>query len=83
MRRVYLYFMLRDGWHIQFLEHDLKTSLLCTPTFRYAAKIREMFDRFAADRTLEHRQALEYAIEKGSGSIWLSLTEEQYRKLLQ
>ena len=26
-RRVYMYFMLRDGWHCQFLEADLKTPL--------------------------------------------------------
>jgi hypothetical protein len=81
MPRVYVYFMLRNGWNCQFLEHDLKTSLPRTLTFRDAAKIRELFDRFAAERKLEDRQALEYAIENGRGSIWLKLTDEQYRKL--
>lgn len=80
-RRVYMYFMLRNGWDCQFLEPDLKTHLPRRLAFRDAAKIREMFDRFAADRHLEERQALDYAIEKGRGSVWLNLTEEQYQKL--
>ena len=50
-------------------------------TFRYAAKIRELFDRFAAEKKLEDRQALDYAIENGRGSIWLNLTDDQYAKL--
>ncbi|RZU35472.1 hypothetical protein [Edaphobacter modestus] len=76
-----MHFMLRDGWYCQFLEADLKTSLPRTFTFRTAAKIREMHDRFGADKKLEDRQALDYAIETGRGSIWLNLTEEQYIKL--
>ena len=50
-------------------------------TFRDAAKIRELFDRFAAEKKLEDRQALDYAIENGRGSIWLNLTDDQYAKL--
>ncbi len=26
-RKIYMHFMLRDGWYCQFLEADLKTSL--------------------------------------------------------
>ena len=74
-------FFLRRGWHCQFLESDLKTPLGRTLTFRDAAKIRAMHDRFAAEQTLEHRQALDYAIEKGRGGIWLNLTDEQYARL--
>jgi hypothetical protein len=50
-------------------------------TFRSPAKIRELYDRFAADKKVEDRQALEYAIERGRGSLWLNLTEEEYIKL--
>jgi hypothetical protein len=81
--RIYMYFFRRDGWHCQFLEPDLKTSLGRTLTFRDAPKIRAMHDRFAAEQSLEHRQALDYAIEIGRGGIWLNLTAEQYRKLLR
>jgi hypothetical protein len=76
-----MHFMLRDGWHCQFLEIDLKTALPKQLTFSSPTKIRELYDRFAADKKLEDRQALEYAIEKGRGSIWLNLTQEQYIKL--
>jgi hypothetical protein len=76
-----MYFMLRDGWDVQFLEADLKTALPRKLEFRDAAKIREMFDRFAEDKTLADRQALEHAIEIGRGGIYLSLTSEQYSNL--
>lgn len=74
-------FMLNNGWHCQFLESDLKTPLRRKLTFAAAAKIREMYDRFGEDKKLEDRQALDHAVENGRGSIWLNLTEEQYRKL--
>ena len=65
MRRVYLYFMLNNGWHCQFLEPDLKTSLPRTLTFSAPDKIREMHKRFGVDRKLEDKSALQYAI-----NIW-------------
>jgi len=76
-----MYFMLCRGWQCHFLEPDLETSLPRTFTVRDAAKIRELFDRFAAEKKLEDRQALDYAIENGRGSIWLNLTDDQYAKL--
>jgi hypothetical protein len=30
---------------------------------------------------LEDKQAIEYGIENGRGSMWLNLTPEQYQKL--
>ncbi len=68
-------------WHLQFLESDLKTSLPRKLSFRDAAKIRELFDRFSEAKKLEDRQALDHGIEMGRGSIWLNLNAEQYRKL--
>jgi hypothetical protein len=80
--RVYMFFMAMPmGWYVQFLEADLKTPLARRLTFRDPAKIREMFERFSAERQLEDRSALDYAINMGRGSIWLNLTEEQYQKL--
>ena len=46
-------------------------------------EVPQLFDRLAADQTLAHRQALEYAIETGRGSLWLNFTAEQYKKLLR
>jgi len=76
-----MFFMHNNGWSCQFLESDLKTSLRRKLTFASAAKIREMFDRFSEDQKLEARQALDYAISIGRGSIWLDLTPEQYEQL--
>jgi hypothetical protein len=76
-----MYFMQRDGWHCQFLEPDLKTPLRRTLRFRDPDKIRDMHEHFGEERQLAHKQALEYGIESGRGSIWLLLTDEQYQTL--
>ena len=80
--RVYMHFMLvNHGWYCQFLEPDLKTSLPRKLTFKDSEKVVEMYDRFGVDKKLEDRAALEYGINQGRGSVWLSLTPEQYGKL--
>lgn len=76
-----MHFMLARGWYCEFLEKDLKTSAGRRLTFASAAKVRELYDRFGCDKKLEDRQALEYGIENGKGSIWIELTENQYQKL--
>jgi hypothetical protein len=73
--------MLRGGWHVQFLEEDLKTPLRRRLNFAGPEKIREIYDRLGVDKKLEDRSALEYGISIGRGSIWISLTEEQYLKV--
>jgi len=76
-----MHFMLSSSWYCQFLEADLKTPLPRTFHFQDPAKIVEMARLGGAPMMLEHKQALEYAIKTGRGSVMLSLTEEQYRKL--
>jgi hypothetical protein len=71
-------FMLRDGWHCQFLEEDLKTSLPRKVTLDSPAKLIEMAERGGSRLNLEGRQALDHGIETGRGGIWLELTDEQY-----
>jgi hypothetical protein len=80
-RHVYMHFMVRQGWHIQFLEEDLKTPLPKKLTFDNPAKIYDMADRGGYKLSLENRQAIDRAIEMGRGSVWLDLTAEQYAKL--
>jgi hypothetical protein len=75
-------FILREAWHIQFLEADLKTSLPCKLTFADPGKIIEMAERGGALKDLAARQAIDYGIELGRGSVFLFLTEEQYLSLL-
>ncbi len=79
--RVYMYYMHRDGWFCQFLEEDLKTPLPRKVTLDDPSKIIEMAERGGAAMRLEDRQALDYGIANGRGSVWLNLTHEQYEKL--
>ena len=80
-RRVYLHFMLRTGWHCQFLEADLKTPLPKELTLPDPETLIQLAERGGYNAGLEGRQALEHAIETGRGGVWLELTEAQYRKL--
>ncbi len=80
-RRIYMHFMLRNEWHCQFLEEDLKTPLPRSVGFSDEAKLFEMAERGGYSMNLEGRQAIEHAIRNGRGRIWLKLTEEEYGKL--
>jgi len=44
-RRIYMYYMLRDCWHCQFLEADLKTPLPEKLSFRDPQKIFDLAER--------------------------------------
>jgi len=79
--RVYMYFQDRNGWHCQFLEKDLKTSLPRKLHFTSADKVIELVERGGGIKDQECRQMLDQALAKGRGGIFLSLTEEQYAKL--
>jgi hypothetical protein len=79
--RVYMSFMHREGWHCQFLEEDLKTSLPRKVTLDTPAKLIEMAKRGGSNLNLETRQALDHGIEIGRGGVWLDLTEDQYARL--
>ena len=76
-----MHFMLREGWHCQFLEADLKTPLPRKLNLKTPDDIRGMIERVGTAMTTEECQGFEYAITTGRGSVWLNLTEEQYRKL--
>lgn len=81
LHRVYCTFFHRDGWCVQFLEPDLKTSVCRMRNFGSPDKIREMVARTPTKLMQEDKQALEYAISTGRGGLYLDLTEAQYRKL--
>ena len=80
-RRVYMSFQSRNGWHCQFLEPDLKTSLPRKLHFSSSDKIIELVERAGGFPNLESRQALDHGIEIGRGGVFLELTKEQYSKL--
>jgi hypothetical protein len=78
---VYMSFMHREGWHCEFLEEDLTTSLPRKVTLDTPAKLIEMAKRRGSNLNLETRQALHHGNEIGRGGVWLELTEEQYARL--
>jgi hypothetical protein len=79
--RVYMSFLFRQGWQVQFLEADLKTSLPRKLTFADPEKIRELARHGEAWGTSEARQMLEHAIATDKGGAYLKLTPEQYARL--
>jgi hypothetical protein len=80
-RKVYMQFMLRECWHCEFLEQDLKTSAGKPLTLAAPDKVIELARRRGAPMKLEGLQAIENGIQMGRGSVWLNLTEDQYRRL--
>jgi hypothetical protein len=80
---VYMYFQQNGGWHCQFLEADLKTSLPCKLRFSEEDSIRELVARGGGAGTAESRNILEYALRTGRGGVFLHLTDAQYQKLKQ
>lgn len=74
-------FMLRDAWHISFLEADCKTSLPVKLNFATQEKIFEMARRGGADMTSASRADFENGMKMGRGGVWLNLTPHQYAKL--
>ena len=81
MPRVYASFQCRGGWHVSFLESDLKTSLHKHLTFASEQKIVELAKRGNADLNLECRAAIQHGISAGRGGFYLNLSEEQYDRL--
>jgi hypothetical protein len=81
MPRVYASFQCRKGWHVSFLESDLKTSLRKQLTFASENKVVELAERGNADLNLESRAAIQHGIAIGRGGFYLNLSEEQCDRL--
>lgn len=82
-RRVYLFFQFRNGWQCQFLEPDLKTSLPRKPVLTDSDTLIGFVECGGGLSDLASRQALDQAIAKGRGGVFLDLTPEQYERLRQ
>ncbi|HTF70132.1 MAG TPA: hypothetical protein VK638_46385 [Edaphobacter sp.] len=76
-----MFFMHSNGWSCQFLEMDLKTSLLRKRTFASVDKVRELVCRVGVLKDLADKQGFEHGIQIGRGGVYLDLTAEQYAKL--
>jgi hypothetical protein len=82
-RLIYMSFFLMEGWHVQFLESDLKTALPSNLTFADPERIRELARQGAAMGTPESRRMLEHAIHTGHGGVYLRLAPGKYWMLRQ
>jgi hypothetical protein len=74
-------FFLRDGWHCQFLEEDLKTPVSRTLNFATEDKVVELIRRGAGMRDSAGKQAIESALGNSRGGVYLYLSAAQYAKL--
>jgi hypothetical protein len=81
--RVYMSFFQMEGWQVQFLDPDLKTSLPLKLTLEGPENLRELALQGDALGTEDARRTFEHAIQTGRGGIYLRLKPEQYRKLGQ
>ena len=70
------------GWRVSF--RDLKDPHVRFReiTFVDSAKIEELIARTNTRMVLEDRQALELGLRNGLGAVNLTLTDNQYRKIL-
>lgn len=81
--RLYMSFMDRKGSQCQFLEADLQTPLPRKLCYKSAVKIIELVERGGGFKDFESRLMLDQGISMGRGGVFLSLTDELYRKLLE
>jgi hypothetical protein len=71
----------RNGWHCQFLERDLKTTLPRKLHFKSSDKVIELVERGGGFTSQESRLMLNQAIVNGRGGLFLKPTAEQFSKL--
>ncbi len=81
MRTVYMRFEYQKAWHVDFLDEDLRTRLPRRFTFQNPDKILQMIERGGGFKDSEHRMFMTHAIHLGRGGTYLTLTDEQYKKL--
>jgi hypothetical protein len=79
--RIHMSFFLRSGWYVSFLEPDLKAPLPRTFNFADPEKIPGLAHRAGALERSKPRTSFDREIGNVRGGLYLSLTEDQYRKL--
>lgn len=83
MLSIGLSFALRDGmWICDFYDLEKDGSLVKTLPFRFSSTILRLAERGGVAMNAENQEWLNYSFRKGSGSLLLTLTSQQYEKLL-
>jgi hypothetical protein len=78
---VFLTFQCRNGWHFQFLEQELKTSLPRRLHFTASDEVVKLAELAGGITDQESRLILDQAVATGRGGVFLSPTAEQYARL--
>jgi hypothetical protein len=81
--RLYVRFERCQGWRVSFRDLSNNRASFREFTFGDPGKIEELVARTATKMMSEDRQAFEHGIRNGLGAVNLTLTDEQYRKLLR
>lgn len=68
---------------ITFTEKNLRKVLGKRQYKTSLGKLRDLHEKYAAERKLEDRQAFDYAINVGVGAMWLNLPFGHYMKLME
>jgi hypothetical protein len=71
------------GWRVTFRDLGDLSRAFREITFADSDKIEALIARTPTQMILEVRQALEQGIRAGLGAVNLTVTQDQYRKLLQ
>lgn len=82
-RPLYMRFERCLGWRVTFRDLGDPSRAFREITFADSDKIEALIARTPTQMILEVRQALEQGIRAGLGAVNLTVTQDQYRKLLQ
>ena len=72
-----------QGWRVSFRDLSDGRAQFREFNFADAGKIKALMDRTATKMVLEDRNAFELGLRNGLGAANLTVTDEQYRKLLR
>jgi hypothetical protein len=72
----------RNGWHVSFSDLQSPGLKFREITFATSEKIEQLLARTETRMALEDQQAFDLGIRNGRGAVLLTLSGEQYRKLL-
>jgi hypothetical protein len=71
------------GWRVTFRDRDNDRSRFRELTFVHSEKIEHLVARTTTLMMLEDKHSFQAGLRSGLGAINLTITEEQYRKLLR
>jgi hypothetical protein len=71
------------GWRVTFRDRDDSRVVFRELTFADSEKIERLVARTATSTMIEDRHAFQMGLRSGLGAVNLSVTDEQYQKLVR